>query len=166
MTEAESQKPSEIEAEKSNIAEPSPKANSEKPRKGLLAVAQETMLYIEKAEKDKSITFRTNDRISVILIMLSFTLEAGLLLLFMSNPAMRNVCIGMALIADFLFGLAILWFVLLRFGVLRTVEARHALLCWQLMIGAGALFAFYTTNIAFLFFTLYNVNSNQLPPSL
>jgi hypothetical protein len=69
-------------------------------------------------------------------------------------------------VSDALFGLSILWYVLLRFGVLRSVEPRHALLCWQLMLGAGALFAFYTMNIAFGFFTIYttSVTTPVLPP--
>lgn len=126
------------------------------PRRSIMSIAGETIRYIEKAEKDKSLNVRTDDKRSVIFMTISFVIGIVFTVMYMLNPATRAVCIILALVADLFLGLSILWYVLLRFGVLRSVEQRHALLCWQLMLGAGALFAFYTMNIAFAFFTIYS----------
>lgn len=128
------------------------------PRRSIISIAGETIRYIERAEKDKTLHVRTNDKISVICMALSFVIGVGFTIMYMFNESTRQICIGLALVADVLLGFSILWFVLLRFGVLRTVEPRHALLCWQLMLGAGVLFSFYTMNIAFAFFTIYSTS--------
>lgn len=135
------------------------------PRRGIMSVASETIRYIERAEKDKTLHVRTNDKKSAIFMAISLILGVGFTVLYMVNESTRQLCIVMALIADAFLGLSILWYVLLRFGVLRTVEPRHALLCWQLMLGAGVLFAFYTMNIAFAFFTVYSTYHPATPPN-
>ncbi len=153
-------------------ASPAAKASTagNPPRKGeerhLLSVFGETMKHIDHCEKDKTIIFRHNDRKSVMFMLAAFVVEVLLMVLFVANSASRPIYIALAVLADFLFGLAILWYVLLRFGVLRSFEPRQTLLTWQLMIGAGALFAFYTMNIAFGFFTYYNYLSTQIVPPL
>ena len=146
------------EAEASNSASELSSSGSDRKRPSILAVAGETIQFIEKAEKDKSLNVRTNDRRSAIFALLSFAVGIVFLVLYMVNPGYKQLCIALALVSDALFGMSILWYVLLRFGVLRSVEPRHALLCWQLMLGAGALFAFYTMNIAFGFFTIYTTS--------
>ena len=164
----ETKEPAE-EAKASSGASPAANANSP-PRKGeerhLLSVFGDTMKHIDQCEKDKKIVFRHNDRKSVMFMLAAFLVEVILMLLFVANSASRPIYIALAVLADFLFGLAILWYVLLRFGVLRSFEPRQTLLTWQLMIGAGALFAFYTMNIAFGFFTYYNWLSSQVAPPL
>lgn len=135
------------------------------PRRSIMSVASETIRYIERAEKDKTLHVRTNDKKSAIFMAISLILGVGFTVLYMVNESTRQLCIVMALIADAFLGLSILWYVLLRFGVLRTVEPRHALLCWQLMLGAGVLFAFYTMNIAFAFFTVYSTYHPATPPT-
>lgn len=146
--------------------------NRLQPRRSLFSVASETIRYIERAEKDQSAEVRTDDKKSVIFMSLSFVIAVIFTLMYMFNQTWRPACIGLALVSDLLLGLSILWYVLLRFGVLRSVEPRHALLSWQLMLGAGALFAFYTMNVAFAFFTFYTssqpaqeVQSQQKPES-
>ena len=133
-----------------------PQKSAPGPRRSIVSVASETIRYIERAEKDKTLHVRTDDKKSAIFMALSLVIGIGFTVLYMVNESTRQLCIVMALVADGFLGLAILWYVLLRFGVLRTVEPRHALLCWQLMLGAGVLFAFYTMNIAFAFFTIYS----------
>lgn len=149
------------EVDKSNESTPPERSGSStythlQPRRSIMSIASETIRYIEKAEKDKSLNVRTDDKRSVIFMSISFVIGITFTIMYMVNPAMRPVCIVLALVSDLFLGLSILWYVLLRFGVLRSVEQRHALLCWQLMLGAGALFAFYTMNIAFAFFTVYS----------
>lgn len=131
------------------------------PRKNIFQISAETIEYIEKAEKDKSIHFRNDDKTSTIFLFLALIFSAILAFALILSPSNRHLCVALALVSDFLFGMAILWFVLLRFGVLRTIEPRFALLTWQLMLGAGVLFAFYTMNVAFFFFTL----SKSMPTS-
>lgn len=127
----------------------------QKPRKNIFEISIETIAYIEKAERDKTIHYRNNDKTSTIFLFLALLCAALFAFVLVISPENRYLCVALALVSDFLFGMAILWFVLLRFGVIRTIEPRYALICWQLMLGAGVLFAFYTMNIAFFFFTLY-----------
>lgn len=133
------------------------------PRRGMLSIAGETIRYIERAEKDPSINIRQNDKRSMIFMALCFATCALFGVLYMANPNLRPVCIILALAADFFLGMSILWYVLLRFGVLRSVEPRHALISWQLVLGAGAMFAFYTMNVALAFFTIYSCNPPPPP---
>ncbi|MBX9724362.1 MAG: hypothetical protein K2X81_23335 [Candidatus Obscuribacterales bacterium] len=140
---------------KSSESSPKP-ASAGKARQNLFAQAGETFQFIEKAEKEGYKNIRTNDKNSIIFVVLAI-LAAGLTCwLYAIDVALRPVCVTLALISDFLFGLSILWFVLLRFGVIRSLDPRHALLCWQLMLGIGILLSYYTMNVAFGFFTLYN----------
>lgn len=152
MTEAENSS----EASASGEQALNPPANTTAPRRSVFSVAGETIRYIERAEKDKTLHVRTDDKKSIVCMALSFGIGITFTLMYMLNNEMRQICIVLALVADAFLGFSILWYVLLRFGVLRTVEPRHALLCWQLMLGAGVLFSFYTMNIAFAFFTLYS----------
>jgi hypothetical protein len=124
----------------------------------------ETMKHIEKCEKDRTVIFRHSDRTSVICLITAFAIEVFLMILYLAQVAYRPVCIALALVADLSFGLAILWYVLLRFGVIRSFEPRQTLLTWQLMIGAGALFAFSTMNVAFAFFIFYNMSIGMSAP--
>lgn len=157
------EKPAETPVEKpAEAAPPAPSSAPTQtpkvaaPRRSVFSIAGETIRYIERAEKDKTLHVRTNDKKSVVCMALSFLIGIGFTIMYMVNDSTRSICIALALVADFLLGFSILWYVLLRFGVLRTVEPRHALLCWQLMLGAGVLFSFYTMNIAFAFFTIYS----------
>ena len=136
-----------------NGAEPAKAGQA--PRKNIFEISVETISYIEKAERDKTIVYRNKDKTSTIFLFLALLCAALFAFVLVISPENRYLCVALALISDFLFGMAILWYVLLRFGVLRTIEPRYALICWQLMLGAGVLFAFYTMNIAFFFFTLY-----------
>ncbi len=149
-------------SEGSSAAKPASTA----PRRSIFSVAAETIRYIERAEKDKTLHVRTDDKKSIICMALSFLIGIAFTIMFLVNKDLRALCIALALIADVLLGFSILWYVLLRFGVLRTVEPRHALLCWQLMLGAGVLFAFYTMNIAFAFFTLYTTTIGSAPSTM
>jgi hypothetical protein len=133
------------------------------PRKNIFEISVETISYIEKAERDKTIHYRNRDKTSTIFLFLALLCAAMFAFVLVISPENRYLCVALALISDFLFGMAILWYVLLRFGVLRTIEPRYALICWQLMLGAGVLFAFYTMNIAFFFFTLYRTMPGGAP---
>lgn len=130
-------------------------SSTSSPRRGLIAIAAETIAYIESAERNKAIQFRSKDKSSIVFLFLALLCAALFAFVLVLMPENRYLCVTLALVSDFLFGLAILWFVLLRFGILRTLEPRFALICWQLMLGAGVLFAFYTMNIAFFFFTVF-----------
>lgn len=151
------------DAAASNNGAESDKGGSQTPRKNILEISVETISYIEKAERDKSIHYRSRDKTSTIFLFLALLCAAMFAFVLVISPENRYLCVALALISDFLFGMAILWYVLLRFGVLRTIEPRYALICWQLMLGAGVLFAFYTMNIAFFFFTLYRTMPGAAP---
>ena len=139
-------------------------ANRQDPSRRLFSTLVETMRHIERCEKDKNIVFRHSDKTSLTCLFIAFGMEVGLFLLFMAQVSLRPLFIGLAVTADIFFGLAITWYVLLRFGVIRSFDSRQTLLTWQLMIGAGALFAFFTMNVAFVFFIFYNLSVGLPPP--
>lgn len=126
-----------------------------RPRLGIFGLAKETMAHIERAEKDKSIVFRPNDKRSTLFLIAGMALLMILTGLVLAMPDMRTMCIILAVVADLFLAMAIFWYVLLRFGTIRTLEPRHALLCWQLMLGTGILFAFYAMNVTLACFTLF-----------
>jgi hypothetical protein len=162
-----SENPSALNQEKpAGCPETSPPAKPAKER-NLLANIMATWKHIDRCENDKTVTFRHSDTVSLIGLFAAFGMEVVLVILYQTSVSLRPFCIVLAIVADICFGFAILWYVLLRFGALRSFDSRQTLLAWQLMIGSGALFAFYTMNLAFLFFIYYNSPIIlPLPPGL
>ncbi len=108
--------------------------------------ARKTLAFIEQSEKDPSIKIRVEDRPSAALLSIGLILF-GLVLAFLGMPSMKSLCGGLAILADLTIGLAAFWFVLVRIGVLRVLDARYALVCFQLLLGSGVLFAIVAVNI-------------------
>jgi len=53
---------------------------------------------------------------------------------------MKTLAACCYLLADFMLLAAIVVFVVSRFGIIRAMAPRHALVSWHLMIGTGLLF--------------------------
>lgn len=125
--------------------------------RNLFNAVMATMKHIDDCERDRRAVFRHSDQTSLACLLFAFVSEVVLAALYVTQPSLRNLCLILAAVADILFGVAIFWYVIQRFGILRSFDSRVTLLTWQLMIGSGALFAFYTMNISFAFFIYYNV---------
>lgn len=124
------------------------------PRLGPLAGAMESMTFIENVGKDKSLKIRVDDTRSAILMAMSLVLLLVSIWMVGENPDAKAAGITIVLIADALCGVSILWYCILRFGFIRSIEPRYAILCWHLVLGTGVLFSFIATNIMLTLFTL------------
>ncbi len=123
-------------------------------RLGALAGANEAMNFIETAGKNKALKIRVDDRNSALLMAASLFLLLGACWMVGENPEAKGMGITVVILADSLCGLSILWYCISRFGFIRSIEPRYALLCWHLVLGTGVLFSFIATNIMLTLFTL------------
>lgn len=119
-------------------------------RDNIFKTAQKTLSFIDNAEKDKTVKVRVDDRRSAILMWTGLGLVAVLLALVAINPALRPICLILGVVADLILGAAIVWYVVIRFGILRKLDPRYAVLCFQLLLGTGIMFAYFSINIAMM----------------
>ena len=123
-------------------------------RLSAVAAANKSMTFIEESGKDKTIRIRLDDTRSAILMAASLVLLLTSCGMVASNPDFRDAGIAMVLAADLLCGASILWYCILRFGFIRRIEPRFALICWHLVLGTGVLFSFIAMNVMLALFTM------------
>jgi len=106
-------------------------------RKNWATNVNQTLDYIGKISNDKSLHFRSSDKLTSKLLIGAFLLAVG----FAALPffEMNAIAAIAYLLADVLLFGAILVFVISRFGIIRAMDPRHALVCWHLMVGTGLL---------------------------
>lgn len=106
-------------------------------RKNWIDNVNKTCEYIGQISNDKSLHFRSSDKLTSRLLIGAFLLS----LCFAALPFwnMNAVAAFAYLLADVLLFVSISIFVVSRFGIIRAMEARHALVCWHLMVGTGLL---------------------------
>jgi hypothetical protein len=106
-------------------------------RRNWVENVNKTCDYIGKISRDKSLHFRASDKITSRLLIGSFILA----LCFAALPfwEMNAIAAFAYVLADVLLLGAITVFVVSRFGIIRAMEPRHALVCWHLMVGTGLL---------------------------
>jgi hypothetical protein len=109
---------------------------------------QDTMRYINEAGKDKTIVVREQDKVSLNLLRLSLVFALIFVITPIISPGMHGLSLVSTVLADLLFASALCWFVARRFGILRSMGPRHALVAFQLMIGAGLLVTVFAINVA------------------
>jgi cyanate permease len=100
--------------------------------------------YINKVSKDKEVFTRDSDRVTAIALIVACV--AALACLFV--PQIEHYRRSCVLVADSVMGLALLSYVVNRFGIVTTFQPRQALLTWQLMIGTGLIGVFISINLA------------------
>lgn len=108
----------------------------------------ETCKYVGQASADKSIVVREQDKVSLNLLRLAVVFALIFIVAPMVSPDLRSLSFTSTVLADLLFALALTYFVARRFGVLRSMGKRHALVCCQLMLGSGILVALVAINVA------------------
>jgi len=96
-----------------------------------------TFEFIGKISRDKKLHFRSSDQLTSKLLIGSFLLAVG----FATLPffEMNAIAAFAYVLADAMLMCAITVFVVSRFGIIRAMEPRHALVCWHLMVGTGLL---------------------------
>ncbi len=139
---------------------PSGKSTLRIVRDGLFGNAKKTLDFIDQAEKDKTVKVRVDDRRSFWLLIAGLGFTCVFMILFLLNPGLPTdktigpAFFGIGLIADLFLCSAVIWFVTLRFGVLRTIDPRYAVLIFQLLLGTGIMFALFAFNVVIFFLTI------------
>ncbi len=118
--------------------------NSPKPlRTSLLAGIFSSFKHLQQAHANGSSSLRKSDRVS-----------QGILLLALVSVALAQTLsaqqVTVMIFADFLLAVSLCAFLALRFGLLRTFEARQSILIWQLISGSFLLGLFVAFNLKLL----------------
>ena len=100
--------------------------------------------YVRSLSKDEDVRIRDSDRITGIFLLVA----AGLTGLSLLLPQLAAHRLAFVLASDSALGTMLVLYVVNRFGILSTLNARQALLSWQLMMGAAFLGIFITINMA------------------
>lgn len=106
-------------------------------RSSLIEGFFKTLEYVSKASDDKTIVYRDSDRRTTN--FLGVALIGAVI--FAVLPSLQLASLGLIcyVVADIFLLLSIGGFVLTRFGVIRAMEPRYALVTWHLMVGTGLL---------------------------
>jgi lipopolysaccharide export LptBFGC system permease protein LptF len=106
------------------------------PRESMVGGVVSSVKYLQDAHAETGvIKLRKADRVTWILLLIAL----GLICATMFVQNQKGV---LTLIADALFAVVLFAFMAMRFGVLRSLSARQAVLVWQLIVG-GFLLGLY-----------------------
>jgi hypothetical protein len=147
MSASEPMQPSSSSSSIEPNAEGSPSERDHK-RIGPLAACLESLAHVRKASADKAIAIRETDKQSVHLLRGSVV--AALIFLFLPLAGFAKHAIICLIAADSFFLLALAIYIVGRFGILRVMSPRHALVCWQLMLGTSLFAIALSINAVFL----------------
>jgi Na+-transporting NADH:ubiquinone oxidoreductase subunit NqrB len=116
-------------------------------RQSVVGGVVSSVKYLQDAHAEAgTIKLRSSDRATWVLLILAVALIIAAQ--FLQNQ--KNLC---TLIADALMAVVLFAFLGMRFGVLRSLSARQAVLTWQLIVGSfllGMYFAFNTKLLALM----------------
>ncbi|HEY9714624.1 MAG TPA: hypothetical protein V6C72_14245 [Chroococcales cyanobacterium] len=114
-------------------------ARGKEARRPILESASAAVDYIDGARKDTKVSLRDFDRRTNMLM--------GSALLFLIVPLFwPTIPSAWLWVGDGIFGIIILVFLSSRFGLLRTLSPRQAILVWEMIIGSAILGAFLAVN--------------------
>jgi hypothetical protein len=114
--------------------------DGESKRESLVGGVFSSVKHLQEAHVTGFSSIRKTDRISQIMLVLAIVLIAAAQVV----PSQQLV---VSLIADFMLAAALCVFLALRFGVVRTLLPRQAILVWQLIVGAFLLGLFVAFNM-------------------
>jgi hypothetical protein len=116
-------------------------------RQSVVGGVVSSVKYLQDAHAEAGvIKLRSSDRATWILLIVALGLVVAAQ--FLQNQ--KNLC---TLLADALMAVVLFAFLGMRFGVLRSLSARQAVLTWQLIVGSfllGMYFAFNTQLLALI----------------
>ena len=117
------------------------------PRESMVGGFVSSVKFLQDAHAEAGvIKLRKTDRATWVLLLVAL----GLIVAAQFLQAQKNVC---TIIADALMAVVLFAFLGMRFGVLRSLSARQAVLTWQLILGSfllGMYFAFNTKLLALM----------------
>ncbi len=106
-------------------------------RKSWIEGIRQTLIYIGRVSSDKTLHFRSSDKVTTRLLIGAFCMALSFLALpFFEMNVIAFFCY---VLADIMLLVAVAVFVASRFGIIRAMQPRHALVCWHLMVGTGLL---------------------------
>lgn len=114
-----------------------------------VAAFWEALAHVRRAAADKAVTVRETDKQSVLILRLSVVAALFFLCLPVFGP-LGKYAIYCLSAADFCFLFALSIYVVNRFGILRVMSPRHALVCFQLMVGTSLFAMALAINAVFL----------------
>jgi hypothetical protein len=120
---------------------------SEGKRIGVMAAFFESLAYVQAAAADKSISIRGTDKQSALILRISVV--AALIFVVLPFFGLMKYMLYLVGAADFCFLFALCLFIIGRFGIIRVMSPRHALVCWQLMVGTSMLAMALAINVVF-----------------
>lgn len=100
--------------------------------------ALKTFEYINQISQNKSLAFRSSDRLTTRLLVIA--LIGAVVFAFMPAANLPVAAAAFYVTADIVLMAAIIVFVVARIGIIRAMEPRYALVCWHLMVGTALLF--------------------------
>ncbi len=116
-------------------------------RQSVVGGVVSSVKYLQDAHAEAgTIKLRSSDRATWVLLIIAVALIVAAQFL----QDQKNLC---TLIADALMAVILFAFLGMRFGVLRSLSARQAVLTWQLIVGSfllGMYFAFNTKLLALM----------------
>ncbi|CAN5386700.1 hypothetical protein BH11CYA1_BH11CYA1_21880 [soil metagenome] len=148
MSASEPLNPSESSEAPEPTAVSSPVGERDYKRVGQLAACLESFAHIRKAAADKAISIRETDKQSVRL--LRGAVLVALVFLFLPLAGLARYAIFCLAAADTSFLFALIIYIVGRFGILRVMSPRHALVCWQLMVGTSLFAVALAINFIFI----------------
>ncbi len=111
------------------------------PRESVMGSLVSSAKYLQDAHAETDvIKLRKSDRFTQLLLLIALLIMGAAMFL----PDQRNIC---SLLADLLMAIVLSAFMALRFGVIKTLKPRQAVLTWQLILGAFLLGIYLAFNI-------------------
>lgn len=112
-----------------------------KPRESVFGSLVSSVKYLQTAHSETDVVrLRKSDKITQALLVIAlFIIVAA-----QFYPDQKSVCTALA---DLLMAVILLAFLMLRFGVLKTLQPRQAVLTWQLILGSFVLGMYLAFNI-------------------
>ncbi|MGD9681857.1 MAG: hypothetical protein AB7W16_11795 [Candidatus Obscuribacterales bacterium] len=157
-SEEKSEPAPEEKAEEKPEASPAPESKEAEPAVALKEVPEEkqaparvenrsnfiegfskTVSYIKESSADKSLTFRESDKLTLKLLVWALVLSAVFVMLLLASVRIPSLSAFFYIMADIMLFSAILGFTLTRFGIIRAMEPRYAVVTYHLMVGTGLL---------------------------
>lgn len=121
--------------------EPEKGKDAQTPRESVMGSLVSSAKYLQDAHAETDvIKLRKSDRFTQILLLVALLIMGAAMFL----PDQRNIC---SLLADLLMAVVLSAFMALRFGVIKTLKPRQAVLTWQLILGAFLLGIYLAFNI-------------------
>jgi len=117
------------------------KESSQTQRDSMLGSVVSSVKFLQDAHSEVGvIKIRKSDKFTLMMLGLALIIMVAAALM----PSQRSLC---SILADALMAIVLLAFLGLRFGVIKSLQPRQAVLTWQLILGSFLLGIYLVFNI-------------------